>query len=335
MITKLAIQAIAFRLRRYLSDRRPGSRVSGLQSLASGFESEIYAFTFHPPAAATLPLILRFYPGEEAAAKIMREAGGIRRLIEAGFPVAAVYFAETDPVYLGSPFTILERLDGGALWPILNQVPPPEEERLLERFGTLCARLHRLDWRPFTERANAYSANPRLLLEETFAAQRQLCQQYDLPGCLPVVDWLENRQAQIAVQPAVVHLDLHANNVFLSPDGRLVVIDWTQIGVADYRSDLSWTVLIMGDYGRAGWRERILDGYTREAGRPVEDLDYFSVISAMKLLASTLISLKTSPSALGLRAETATAAAEQAPAILRLSRRIERISGIFIPEAAQ
>jgi aminoglycoside phosphotransferase (APT) family kinase protein len=136
----------------------------------------------------------------------------------------------------------------------------------------------------------------------------------------------------IEVQPAVVHLDFHANNVFLCGDGRLAVIDWTQIGVFDYRTDLCWTLMIMGEFGRPQWAEQILQAYQEAASHPVTNLDYFNVLTYLKLLASTVISLKESPKQLGMRAETAESISPQMPVLRKLYGRVQGITGLTIPE---
>ncbi len=323
---------LAALLQRYLSQRSPGAGISAFQFLASGVESDIYTFTYHPPKSPAQALILRTFPGDGAAQKLLREANGVLRLQQAGYPVAPVLYSETDPALLGRPFTVMEKLEGKVLWPLLYQVGTEEVGSLLDRFGRLIAWLHRLDWRPFTDQAARYAANPTTIQEDNFAWMRQLYAQFGVEGFLRVVDWLEAHQAQITVQPAVVHLDFHANNVFLCDDGRLAVIDWTQITVADYRSDLTWTLMIMGDFGQPHWRERILQAYAQEAGRPVENLDYFGVITDTKLLASTIISLKTSLTALGMRSESSEPADQQAATIQRLYRRIQDITRVIIPE---
>jgi Ser/Thr protein kinase RdoA (MazF antagonist) len=192
--------------------------------------------------------------------------------------------------------------------------------------------LHQLDWKPFTAKAALYESNPTVILDELFAAMRKEYSQYDVKGFLMITDWLESHRMQITVQPAVVHLDFHANNAFLCQDDRMVVIDWTQIAVADYRLDLTWTLMIMTDYGQAGWGEQILQAYSRAAGRPVEQLDYFNVITDTKLLASTFISLQSGPHKLGMRPETLKSLREQAANLSRLAKRIQHITSLTVPE---
>ncbi len=322
---------IAARLQGYFADRYPGTQVTDIEFLVSGVESDIYTFNHQSPDAASRPLILRVYSGDHITTKLLREVNGLQQLHQANFPVASIFYYETDPSFLGKPFTIMEKLEGKAPWPLLNQVTPSQADHLLDQFGGLLAHLHRLDWRPFTGQPDRYKTNPAYLLDELLASYRELYEKFGVHGFTTVVNWLISHKSEINVWPSVVHLDFHANNVFLCDD-YLAVIDWTQITVSDYRADLSWTLMIMGDYGQPHWGERILKAYQLEANHPVEDLDFFNLITYMKLLASTVISLRAGPAALGLRPETAEPAEQQVLMIRRLSRRIFDINGITIPE---
>jgi len=319
-------------LGRYLTGRYPGAVISDFQFIKSGWESDVYSFALHLPANPPRWLVLRFYPGEGGVAKLIREAGGLRQLQRAGYPVPAVLLHEADAAFLGRPFSIMERLEGTTLWPVLVGAPPCQARHLLDRFSGLLARLHQLDWRPFTEHAALYEANPTAILDELLASSRWLYRHFDVGGFLAIVDWLQTHASDVAVQPAVVHQDFHANNVLLCNDDRLAVIDWTQIAVSDCRTDLSWTLMIMGDYGRPEWGERIMQAYGRAAACPPDDLTYFSVIAFAKLLASRVICLKAGPEQLGLHPGTADATRAELHILRKLSQRVRDITGITIPE---
>ncbi len=74
-------------------------RLSPLQRIAEGWESEIYAFRMEyrlpgEAAPAAQELILRIYPGDDlpaAARKAEGEARALRLLGQAGYPVPAVF----------------------------------------------------------------------------------------------------------------------------------------------------------------------------------------------------------------------------------------------------
>jgi aminoglycoside phosphotransferase (APT) family kinase protein len=322
-------KTLADDLLHYMVSRYPDAIIANFKFLTSGFESEIYTFHLELPGSAGKSLILRLFPGDGAEGKLEQEARALSLLRQAGFPVPGLFTQETDPTFLGKPFEIIEKLEGQALWPALATAPSDQTEDLLGRFGALLAQLHQVDWRLADVQAHK---DPASLLDEILAGYRSLYRKYDLKGFLQVIEWLHGQRSEITVQPAIVHQDFHANNVFLCEDGELFVIDWTQFAVSDYRVDLCWTLLIMCDLGNPEWREPILESYATTFGRPVEDLNYFNVIVYMKLLASAVISFTHSPEEQGLQPEAVDAIRRQLPVYKRLSQYIQTITDVQIPE---
>jgi len=324
--------SLAERLSQYISSRYPDAVVSDVRFLVSGFESEIHAFDLQRSSSPAEQYVLRLFTGEGATEKLTREARGLTLLQKAGYPVPALLLQESDPQILGKPFEIIERLKGRSLWPVLASAEARQQGQLLSRFASLLACLHRLDWRLFTQDPETYDEHPARLLEEAISHYRSLYTKYNLRGFLKIVNWLDAHKHEISVQPAVLHQDFHANNVFLCSDDQVAVIDWTQFAVSDYRIDLCWTLLIMGDFGNPDWGNQILRAYASHSLRPVEDLDYFHVIVGMKLLASTVISFAFGPAELGLRPEAVKLTNEQLLIYRQISRRIRTITGLTIPE---
>jgi aminoglycoside phosphotransferase (APT) family kinase protein len=158
---------LASRLQNYLAEHYPGATLSGFQFITSGYESEVYAFNLQGASETPKDLILRLLPGEGALQKLTREAHGLRLLHQAGYPVPELFLYETNPAHLGKPFTIQERLSGRSLWPILAQSTPEQAGHLLRRFGELQARLHQLDWKPFTAKAALYESNPTVMSKDS------------------------------------------------------------------------------------------------------------------------------------------------------------------------
>ena len=319
-------------LSHYISSREPGVVISNFDFLASGFESEVYKFDLQGAASLQRHYILRLFTGEGATEKLLRESRALSMLQKAGYPVPALLLQEANPEILGKPFEIIQKLDGQALWPVLVSTESAQADQPLSRFGWLLARLHQLDWRPFIENPAVYEKNPGQLLDEIISRYRSLCRKYNLRGFLQIVDWLETHKHEISVRPSVVHQDFHANNVLLRPDDQFFVIDWTQFAVSDYRVDLAWTILIMGDLGNSNWKKQILTAYTTASGHLIEHLDYFHVIVSMKLLASIVIAFTFRPEDLGLRTETSSLTKEQRSIFKGLSERIRDITGLIISE---
>lgn len=315
----------------YMAARYPNVQISDFNFLVSGFESEIYTFRLQSPNAPTQNYILRLFQDAGADAKLRREAKGLDLLHRSGYPVPGLLLQESDPAPLGKPFEVLDRLEGQALWGALAS-DPAQATPLLMRFGQLLAQLHQFDWRPFAEKPTLYENNPTLLIEETLTHYRQQYTKFGLQGFLQILDWLDSHKTDITVRAAVVHQDFHANNVFLCSDNRLVVIDWTQCAVSDYRIDLCWTLLIMGDFAQTEWGKIILDAYAATSNYPIQDLDYFNVIVYTKLLADAVVAFKFDPAELGLQPRSAEDTRRQLPIYRLLYDRLQRIAGIRVPE---
>jgi len=323
---------LADQLSSYLASRYPDAMISNFDFLSSGFESEIYSFRLQLSNRSQKDYILRMFPGDGALAKLIREAKGLHLLHKAGFPVPGLLLQETEPDILGTPFEIIDKLEGQVLWPLLASSESDRESQLLSRFGLLLAQLHELDWRMFTEKPDEYQNNPILLLDKIISEYRSLYVTYDLKGFIQVTEWLDKHKNEISVRPTVVHQDFHANNIFLCANDQLYVIDWTQFAISDYRIDLCWTLLIMGDLGNIDWGKQILNAYASGYKGPIEHFDYFNVIVYMKLLASTVISDTFSPRELGLRTERIELTKKQLTIYKRLSEQLRTITGIPITE---
>ncbi len=323
---------LAEHLALYLASRYSDATISNFNLLAGGFESEIYTFRLQRLNSSQKNYILRLFTGEGASEKLTRESRALFLLHEAGYPVPALLLQEPGPEILGKPFEIIDKLEGQALWPVLASVESHQQRQYLSKFGSLLAQLHKLDWRLFTTNPDAYEKNPTLLLDEIISHYHSLYTKYNLKGFVQLVDWLDIHKYEVSVHPAVVHQDFHANNVFLCSNDQLFVIDWTQFGVSDYRLDLAWTLLIMGDLGNPDWKKQIFDAHASDFNDPIQHLDYFNVIAYMKLLASTAISFTFSPEELGLRPEAVKLTKEQLSIYEQIYQQIRKITGLAIPE---
>ncbi len=114
------------------------------------------------------------------------------------------------------------------------------------------------------------------------------------------IDWFETRVSHLsACSPSVAHNDLHPGNVLLSKGGDLFVVDWTSLGVADPRSDLAWTLMLMEFIDGSEARRRVETRYG--AALPTRDLDYFMAGAYLKRIYSLVVSLTHGPETLGMR----------------------------------
>jgi hypothetical protein len=110
------------------------------------------------------------------------------------------------------------------------------------------------------------------------------------------------------------------------------VIDWTQFAISDFRIDLCWTLLIMGDLGNPDWGKQIFEAYVSDINGAVEQLDFFNAIVYMKLLASTVIAFTFGSEEVGLRPDAITLTRAQLAIYKQLAQRLQNITGLTIVE---
>ena len=306
---------IAHRLQTYCQDKfqsKHDVRIDNLENIATGWESEVYAFTLEhgqPSNRVREELILRLYSGEGAGEKSAREFRSIKRLYEVGYPVPQVYVVEHEQSPFGKPFILMEKIDGQVMWAQLDTVNETTRAELITQFCKLFARLHELDWRLFVEeKERPRFLNPYAFMDEWFGIACHFLEQFPDSGFRAVVEWLEDRRALVPCQqPSPTHNDFHPGNVLVQSDVSSVVIDWTGFQISDARFDLAWTLVLADAYMGSAWRERILREYEFFSGAQVDALDCFIVCACARRLFDVTTSLLYGAEKMGMRADAVTA----------------------------
>ncbi len=312
--------------------------------ISTGWESDVYAFDleYGPPGAReSQPLILRLYPGTAtdptlgAAAKAAHEFRVLSLLGEAGYPVPATLLLETGSAALGHPFVIMERIDGEALGRLLRRAAPAEQDAWRRRMMELMVRLHRLDWHPFVDEPAAYEAvDGRGHLRVALERWRSQGAALPLAGdgsAEALWDWVNEGLRRVPRgQPALVHLDWHAQNILLRADGSPVVIDWTSAEVTDPRVDLAWT-LVLHQGGGPARQATIVREYERASGRAVEGLDFFLALARWRRVWSMTAALRLGAAAVGMRPGAEEAIRRQLPLLAEHYGALRDATGLRMP----
>lgn len=269
--------------------------ISDVELIGQGWESKIYGFSVALPGT-TLDLVLRMYTGADGADKALTESGGMPRLRAMGYPVPQVYVYELDPTPLGLPFIVMERVYGNTLWREMGRQPKRRAD-YEAAFVDLLIELHQLDQRPFL--AGATADTSQHLIERDLALWREITGSIPVTGFVDGLGWFERRAPDLTpCPPSVVHNDFHPGNILLAESRDLLVVDWTGLGVADPRSDLAWTLMLMEFEEGSEARRRVETRYG--ASLPTGDLDYFMAGAYAKRLYSLVVSLTHGPETLGM-----------------------------------
>ncbi len=254
---------------------------------------------------------------------------GMAKLAEPSisYPVPHVYDREADTNWLGKPFIVMQKIEGRPLGDVMREDIARQPE-LLTRFVQLAVNLHRIDYSPFAK-WNIASPNalPMLLLQ-----WRTLLENFKQTWAVPVFDWLDAHKVDAAPQISPLHGDFHPNNILLTPENKLYVIDWSSFAIGDYRFDLAWTLLLISTQGYPELRRVILSEYERLSHHAVENIGYFDVIAALRRLFDLSASLGSGAESLGMRPETVEIMRRQRDHYQQVYALLQSITGLTLPE---
>jgi aminoglycoside phosphotransferase (APT) family kinase protein len=269
--------------------------------LSGGFDTSIYAVRLRDaPVVFAGPLVLRIMaPRGDPAARALRERVTQNAVAAQGYPAPRVLAATTDPVPLGGPFLVMERLPGMVLI----------DAQRLGLAGVLVeaqARLHALKAEPLLAALDqeAGSGGRRTVGIDSYlqALDRRIAHA-SLEGLKPVMRWLQEHRPSPG-PPVICHGDFHPRNLLVAA-GRLTgVLDWPNALVADAEFDVATTLNILrfvpadlavpSKVTRALARiarpiliARYLTGYRRRRALDRDRLAYYEVATAMRALVQT------------------------------------------------
>jgi aminoglycoside phosphotransferase (APT) family kinase protein len=222
-------------------------------------------------------------------------------------PVPRVPWDEPDPTALGSPFFVMERVDGivppdvpmpyvisswlldadpadqdrlqrGAVAALagIHGVELSDEERAsfeLDRPGATAMRRHVAEWRAFYDWERGDLSFP--LIEEAFA-------------------WLDEHWPRVEGPPVLSWGDSRIGNVLWHDFEPVAVLDWEMVAVGPRELDLGWLIFlhrffqdIAEDYGLPGLprlmqRDAVAATYAELSGHEPQDLDWYITYAALR-----------------------------------------------------
>jgi aminoglycoside phosphotransferase (APT) family kinase protein len=310
--------------------------IHNLQNITNGWETEILSFDLEwreNGDSEIKKLVARIYPGKNADIKAQREASTMKRLLELGYPVPVVHIVETEKSHLGQPFMIMDRIDGGALDDKMRENP----DKWMNEFSILFVKLHQLDWRKMLDTPEVYPINDlHYYIRSTLTGYEKDLEISQKQELFPIINWLQKRIKDVPCRsPSIIHGDFHPFNILLDKDENAFVIDWGASKIADFRSDLAWTLLLSYAYSTRENRDGVLKSYETVLGRDVEEIEYFEVLATLRRLLDITSSFDKGTDKLGMRPEALELMRETVGHIVRVRDRLEDLTEITIPEIEQ
>ncbi|HEY3683096.1 MAG TPA: phosphotransferase [Streptosporangiaceae bacterium] len=240
--------------------------VGNVRRLSGGASRETWSLDATGPDGARHGLIVRRDPEELPRPEQMaREAAAFRAARAAGVPEPELY--DAGPDRLGSPYLLMERLDGETIARRLlrDEAYAGARPRLARELGGVLARIHAID-------PGEVPGLPRI---DALPLLRELYEGFGEPR--PAIElglrWLAEHRPE-AYGDTLVHGDFRTGNLLIGPDGLRGVLDWEIVHRGDPMQDLGWLCTKAWRFGSPhpvggfGPRADLLAGYAEAGGTP-------------------------------------------------------------------
>jgi aminoglycoside phosphotransferase (APT) family kinase protein len=207
-----------------------------------------------------------------------------------------------DASVLGRPFYLMGLVDGWSPMSMGDHWPAPFDTDLEARGGLAyqlvsgIALLSKVDWRAkgLDDLGRPDGFHERQV--DRWTAFLERIKGRELPGFDVAAAWLRAHRP-IDYIPGIMHGDYQFANVMFhhgAPARLAAIVDWEMATVGDPLLDLGWVMMGWSNQGedRSGGyvdmegmpdREDLLEYYSTESGRPVDDIDYYVVLARFKI----------------------------------------------------
>ncbi|GBD23481.1 Putative aminoglycoside phosphotransferase [bacterium HR29] len=293
--------ALRPKLEAYLSARleAPGLRLVTLWRVPGGASRETWI------ADAELPgqpgrrrsfVIRRDPPASLLDSDRELEFAFYRAFAGSNVPVPRALWLERDPAHLGSPFFVMERIEGCEASPrrVLDPSFEPARPRLARRMYEILAAIHAFDWRGTPIEGVVEPPAPEECWRRELEHWERVIDEQELspqPVVRAAIRWLRANPPPPPARVTVVHGDYRVGNLLFSPDGEIHgVLDWEMAHLGDPLEDLAWSFLENWEWGRNGLKggvvaaEEAIAVYEAAAGTRVDRsaLHWWDVFSSVK-----------------------------------------------------
>ncbi|OLS27099.1 MAG: Stress response kinase A [Candidatus Heimdallarchaeota archaeon LC_3] len=253
-------------------------KIDDFQKL-QGADTETFSFNLINEKERT-SLILRIY--RDTTERAEREFKTLQKLHSANLSVPKPYTWKKHSQGFSRSYLIMEKIPGMIASDYLFQLKSDEEKfELIASFIQELVNLHSIKWKnQFPEvqkpdiKNNAYS-----FVEQIISFPKEMIIKYNVIELKPLIEWLEKNKEKTE-NLSLLHGDYHMNNVIATPEGKLVIIDWANLMVGDYRHDLGFAIVATSSAGE-DVLEHFKNLYQKISGREVKNIYYFMVLSVL------------------------------------------------------
>jgi len=259
---------------------RLGGTVSEIEPIRLGAAHRMYTARWQTPDGIVTPIVIRYIHGSHAVEDARSEAGALRELSRAGYPVPELFLLADE----AEPFIVMERLPGESL----TQVALANPGRIpywLDKASDLLLRLHGLKWRDGFE-AFKPELPPREFAERQIRWWKMQAKAVQADELAPGFAWLSGSLHHIpdTTPLTLVHRDFHPSNILVDADRITGVVDWGELTIADAAVDVAWSYMILATESSATLGDLFKQAYTRRNPGVRATLPFWEIFAACKRL---------------------------------------------------
>lgn len=241
-------------------------------------------------------------PGEllPGAHAVDREYRVMESLAGTGFPVARVHGLCMDVQVIGTPFYVMDMVEGRIFWdPAFPELPPEDRAACFDSMNEVLARLHLID--PAAIGLSDFGRAGNYFERQIARWSRQYLQD-EAAGRVDAMDrlveWLPAHIPPGDAAPRILHGDYRCDNMIFRPDRPEIaaVIDWELSTLGDPLADFSYHLMMYRLPEALGSRDlpalRIpseaayVRSYCRRTGRDdIPHLDFYLAFNLFRLAA--------------------------------------------------
>ena len=234
-------------------------------------------------------------PGAHA---VDREFRVITALGGEGFPVARTYGLCLDEDVIGTPFYVMDMVEGRIFWdPAFPEVPAEERPAYFDAMNATIARLHRID--PDAAGLSDFGKPGNYFARQIARWSKQYEQDVEagrIAAMDRLVEWLPQNVPQDEPQPRVIHGDFRCDNMIFHAERAEVVavLDWELSTLGHPLADFSYHLMMyrmpdalagrdLAELNIPGEDEYVA-AYCRRTGRDgIADLDFYMAFNLFRL----------------------------------------------------
>ncbi len=242
-------------------------------------------------------------PLPPSAHDVLREARLLRALADTPARVPAVLAVGDDEQVIGSPFYVMERVEGEV---IVSSIPdaidtPAERRSISDELIDALVEIHGVDWRAVGLEG---FGKPTGYLERQLRRFRglwELNKTREIEAVERVGSWLEQNMPESG-QATIVHGDFRLGNTIYAhgaPARLAAVLDWEMATIGDPLADLGYLCMMWTEQDdpsgglrealatvtrRDGFptREELIGRYEERTGRSMKDLRWYTTLAVWK-----------------------------------------------------